>query len=99
MGWIKRGPTGTIATTLFDAVESGDSILQDKEKLESRTLTLTIDELLKTKGLNPVDYQGWKAIDTFETEAGKVQGKPREKVTDIKEMMSIALKHQETPDS
>lgn len=37
-----------------------------------------------------MSFDGWERIDNEEVKRGKVLGKPREKIVDIHEMLSIA---------
>lgn len=41
-------------------------------------------------GVQIVSFDDWEKIDCEEIRRGKVLGKPREKITDIQEMLSIA---------
>ncbi len=89
-GWLKRGPTGTIATTLFDAVETADKVLEDWDELAARPLDTSMDELLSGKRIRPVTFNDWKKIEAAEIQAGEQLGKPREKMTSLEEMYSVA---------
>lgn len=42
-------------------------------------------------GVQVVTFKGWERIDSEEQKRGKEKGKPREKITDVNEMMQIAL--------
>lgn len=93
-GWLGTGPTGVILTTMSNAFEVAEKIAYDiniegltnKEKEGSNEIT----DILKTKNVNIVDWEGWKKIDKYEQKEGVIKGKPREKIVDIKQMLNIA---------
>lgn len=43
-------------------------------------------------GVQPVTFQDWLNIDEEERVRGQLRSKPREKISDIKEMLNIAFK-------
>jgi NADPH-dependent glutamate synthase beta subunit-like oxidoreductase len=96
-GWLKRGPTGIIATNIIDAKETVSSIIADikTHKLSTPAIartstTSTIDEILRIRGLQIVDTAGWRRIEAAENAAGQTKGKPREKFVDLKQMLAVA---------
>jgi len=40
--------------------------------------------------LQVVDFKGWQAVDAEEVRRGTAQGKPRDKLTSVDEMLQIA---------
>ncbi|XP_062858925.1 NADPH:adrenodoxin oxidoreductase, mitochondrial isoform X2 [Trichomycterus rosablanca] len=94
-GWVKRGPTGVIATTMNDSFETARILLKD---IDSGTLNLSINKagsseitaLLKTRGVRSVSFSEWEKINTEEVRHGEAVGKPREKILDVKEMLEVA---------
>ncbi|XP_056626958.1 NADPH:adrenodoxin oxidoreductase, mitochondrial [Triplophysa dalaica] len=94
-GWVKRGPTGVIATTMNDSFDTARVILQD---METGQLDLSIKKpgaqaissLLQTRGVRTVLFSEWEKINTEEERRGKPHGKPREKLLDVEEMLQIA---------
>ena len=48
-------------------------------------------KLFYISGVHVVTFEGWKRIDAEETKRGVALGKPREKITDIREMLEIAV--------
>lgn len=100
-GWVKRGPTGVIATTMSDAFETADAIVADirarhemiggDEQLGGGTIRSGWDEVRKNLqgNIRPVTWEDWRRIDAIEKERGAVLGKPREKFTSVKEMLKI----------
>lgn len=96
-GWVKRGPTGVIATTMQDAFDTGDSIIQD---WLSDSPFLTQSERGSVAGwegirsladpsARVVHWQDWKTIDEYERSRGRDAGKPREKLTNTSEMLRL----------
>jgi adrenodoxin-NADP+ reductase len=100
-GWVKRGPTGVIASTMQDAFASADIIAEDwaanvpflnSEGMESKSTGLgwdAVKEDVVGKGVRPLSWQDWKVIDRAERERGKQRGKEREKFGTVEEMLSV----------
>jgi ferredoxin--NADP+ reductase len=92
-GWIKRGPSGVIGTNKQDAAETVACLLEDAEHgvLPEPTDRSpdAVTALLRTRGVDVVSWLDWQALDAHETGAGAVRGAPRDKVTDIGEMLTI----------
>ena len=71
-GWIKRGPSGVIGTNKKDATETVALLLEDAAagRLPRRGATAeAVDALLAERGVAPVLYAGWTAIDEVERAA------------------------------
>lgn len=89
-GWLARGPTGVIATTMFDAFATADLVAQDlaqagqaaEEKPEFR-----IDKF--SGGKKVVSWEDWEVIDRIERERGREKGKLREKIVSVEEMLEL----------
>ncbi|GAA0399492.1 NADP oxidoreductase [Acrocarpospora corrugata] len=62
-GWLKRGPTGVIGTNKSDAAETVRTLLAEVTAEPSRP---TLDALLAARGVTPVTYQDWLAIEAAE---------------------------------
>ncbi|OCL08067.1 FAD/NAD(P)-binding domain-containing protein [Glonium stellatum] len=98
-GWVKRGPTGVIASTMDDAFTSADIIAKDWEQQvpflnssDDCNIALGWEGVKKEvarKGLRPVLWADWKRIDEVEKERGKAMGKEREKFTSVDEMLRV----------
>lgn len=99
-GWVKRGPTGVIASTMIDAFATADAIAQD---WESRTpfLHQATEELMprgwegvrseiRPDNARIVQWAEWQKIDKAERERGLAAGKEREKFTSTAEMLAVA---------
>ncbi|KAI5730086.1 hypothetical protein M8J76_009885 [Diaphorina citri] len=94
-GWLATGPVGVILSTMSNAFEVGQRIGQDFQsgRLNSDTKKPGSDfilDIVRSKGVPVVTWEGWKAIDKEETERGKLKGKPREKIISIEEMISVS---------
>lgn len=91
-GWLKRGPTGIIATNLYDAEETVASISDDIEKGEITSTKLGrkgLLQLLENKKIKFVTFDDWEKIDFEEKRVGGLKGKPREKLTTWKDLLQV----------
>ncbi|KAM9463296.1 NADPH:adrenodoxin oxidoreductase, mitochondrial isoform 2-T3 [Clarias gariepinus] len=94
-GWVKRGPTGVIATTMNDSFETARMLLKDVDlgRLDvsvKKAGAQEITDLLKIRGVRTVSFSEWEKINTEEIRRGEALGKSREKVLDVKEMLELA---------
>nr|XP_042697030.1 NADPH:adrenodoxin oxidoreductase, mitochondrial isoform X2 [Chrysemys picta bellii] len=93
-GWVKRGPTGVIITTMNDSFDTAQSVLED---LQTGVLNLSsskegfksVRSILHSRGVHPVTFSDWEKIDAAEVARGKLAGKPREKIVDPQEMLQL----------
>ncbi|KAM3347790.1 hypothetical protein ACQJBY_021600 [Aegilops geniculata] len=97
VGWLKRGPTGIVATNLHCAEETVDSILEDDRKgvftdpsVPKRQGRRGLLEILEQKNARYVPFDGWEKIDSKEKTAGELKNKPREKITRWNELLEAA---------
>lgn len=105
-GWVKRGPTGVIASTMEDAFatagaiaedwKTGNKFLADSSVVDGRSAESDGWDGVKSEGgselaSSVVDWQGWLAIDKVEKERGHQKGKEREKFTNVEQMLPLAL--------
>lgn len=97
-GWVKRGPTGVIATTMMDAFSSADIILADvggqHALLNSpgRSTGLGWEGVraeAEKRGLRTTSWSDWEKIDAVEQKMGKEKGKLREKFGRVEEMLEV----------
>jgi len=90
-GWIKRGPTGIIGTNRADSVATVNSLLEDVDSLPAgqKPGAESLLPLLEERNIRFISYPDWKKIDGKEIDRGKPAGKPREKFTDINEMLAV----------
>jgi ferredoxin--NADP+ reductase len=92
-GWIKRGPTGFIGTNKSCSLQTVQALVADFNdgKLTDPTgKPDALDSLVHTRQPDVVDSAGWGAIDAAEIERGGDEGRPRNKFTDITEMLAAA---------
>lgn len=94
-GWVRNGPVGVIATTMNDAFQTGELVVQDFKSGNIKSTGATkgfqaIQSLLLSRGVRPVFFDEWHKIDRVEQKRGKAVGKPREKITSVQEMLNIA---------
>jgi adrenodoxin-NADP+ reductase len=95
-GWVKTGPTGVIATTMYSAFETGESLVQDWNEgepfLEPDAQPKGWEGFkgeIERVGGKPVEWDGWKGIEMEEGRRGSLVGKEREKIVDIQEMVNL----------
>jgi adrenodoxin-NADP+ reductase len=96
-GWVQRGPTGVIASTMNDAFATAESIAADWT--EGRPFLTTLGDgwrgvaldaqQLGTK-VEPVNWHQWEVIDAVEKARGKQQGRIRDKLGRVSEMLAVA---------
>lgn len=85
-GWVKRGPTGVIATTMEDGFATAELIAED---CAGKTSTKHGWDAVKSQLPHATNWQDWLKIDAAEREKGKMLGKEREKIQSITEMLNI----------
>lgn len=102
-GWVKRGPTGVIATTMTDAFSTADTIMADmagqhgdptKSMLNSpgRSTGLGWEGVrpeAEKRGLRTTSWSDWERIDAAERERGQQKGKLRDKFGRVEEMLEV----------
>ncbi|MEI7760814.1 MAG: FAD-dependent oxidoreductase [Thermoleophilia bacterium] len=90
-GWIKRGPSGVIGTNKKDATETVELVFADAEAgLLPQRVGGEITDVLSAKGVTPVSYAGWEAIDAVERARGEEQGRPRVKLGRWDELLAVS---------
>uniref|UniRef100_A0ACD5TPU1 Uncharacterized protein n=1 Tax=Avena sativa TaxID=4498 RepID=A0ACD5TPU1_AVESA len=97
VGWLKRGPTGIVATNLHCAEETVASILEDDKKGVVRASSDSkrpgrrgLLEILEQKNTRYVPFNDWEKIDAKEKTLGQLNNKPREKITTWDELLKVA---------
>jgi ferredoxin/flavodoxin---NADP+ reductase len=93
-GWIKRGPSGVIGTNkwcaretvgaLFDDVNGG--LIGDRQPRSH----VEVLQTLISRGVQPVQWHHWHAIDAHEKAQGRASRRPRLKVTARSELLVLA---------
>ncbi|XP_019446346.1 PREDICTED: NADPH:adrenodoxin oxidoreductase, mitochondrial isoform X2 [Lupinus angustifolius] len=95
-GWLKRGPSGIVATNLHCAEETVLSISEDLEKgvLSSSSPKPGRDgllQLLNDRNVRVVSFSDWEKIDSEERKLGSSRNKPREKLATWDELQKYTL--------
>ncbi|KAB5535253.1 NADPH:adrenodoxin oxidoreductase-like protein [Coniochaeta sp. 2T2.1] len=98
-GWVKRGPTGVIASTMTDAFATAEAIAQDWATKHPFLNEGNKDhraagwEAIKTEvdsqQAKVVKWEEWLKIDRAEKERGQKVGKEREKFTRTADMLAV----------
>ncbi|WP_068072086.1 FAD-dependent oxidoreductase [Novosphingobium lentum] len=92
VGWARRGPSGTIGTNRPDGFGVIERIAEDIGSGGGKQGRPGFDALAQARKLDVVTFRDWKKIE--EAEAGRArEGAPREKFTDVAEMIAA----RETP--
>lgn len=88
VGWLRRGPSGKIGTNRADGESVAQRIQQEVEpgRLAGRA---GLERLVRARNLSPVDFPGWKRIETFER-ANAPTAAVRRKMTRISEMLDVS---------
>lgn len=93
-GWLKRGPSGIIGTNLVDAEQTVDTMLQTRDSFRpieaGQPGAAGLRQLLQDRGVQVVSFGDWERVDAEEVKRGQALGKPRDKLTDVAEMLKIA---------
>jgi ferredoxin--NADP+ reductase len=89
-GWARRGATGVVATNRACASIAVARLLDDTAKRTADPAKRHADELLEQRGIKPVSYSGWAAIDAEERSRGRQAGKQRVKIGTWSELQAAA---------
>ena len=84
-GWVKRGPTGVIATTMEDAFATAELIAQD---WSSKGSGKSGWDAIKADVPQSITWEDWLRIDAAERERGSGR-KEREKFGSISAMLNV----------
>lgn len=91
-GWVRRGPVGLIGNTRGDANEAVANLLADaaegKKFTPSKPELSAVNELLESKGIDYLDWEGWHKLDAAERTAGEAEGRERKKYVEWDEMVT-----------
>jgi ferredoxin--NADP+ reductase len=92
-GWIKRGPTGFIGTNKSCSLQTVQALVADFNAGRLTDPVAKSDALAKlvyARQPDVVDSAGWRAIDAAEIARGDRDGRPRNKFTDVADMLAAA---------
>ena len=87
VGWAKRGPSGTIGTNKPDGFAVVEMIDEDIGGSSRKAGRAGLDALLAERGVEAITFRDWKKIEEAEIARAR-EGSPREKFTDIAEMIA-----------
>ncbi|KAJ5569452.1 uncharacterized protein N7459_008882 [Penicillium hispanicum] len=100
-GWVKRGPTGVIASTMTDAFTTADTMMKDlahhsgpgsllhAPKSSSGLGWDGVKVEAERRGLRRTSWQDWQRIDAVERKRGQQTGKTRAKLGRVEEMLAV----------
>lgn len=98
-GWLARGPNGVIATTMFNAFQTAETIARDyliaraasKGVSRAPSSTPELPDLTRQGFGNEkvVSWEDWQAIDAEERRIGSRLGKEREKFVTVADMLKV----------
>jgi ferredoxin--NADP+ reductase len=87
VGWVKRGPTGTIATNRHDGVAAAEQIVADIAD-GAKPGRSALEKLLSERGIRCVGYADWQRIEAAEVAAAP-EAAPRRKFVTVDEMLAV----------
>ena len=99
-GWIKRGPTGFIGTNKSCSVQTVHALVADFNTgrlTDPAAKPGSLANLVHARRPDVVDSAGWRAIDAAEIARGDHDGRPRNKFTDVADMLAAAATAQPVP--
>ncbi len=94
-GWLATGPRGVIVDTMTASYRIGQVIATELEAnatSEVKAGYSNVEQLFGQRNVKPVYFPDWENLDLKEKELGEQRGKPREKFTDVNDMMSYIRK-------
>ncbi|MDX1741724.1 MAG: FAD-dependent oxidoreductase, partial [Rhodothermales bacterium] len=95
-GWIKRGATGVIGTNKACAADTVERMLADAREgvhLQPPSPDVSsVDRLVRERQPEFFTFENWRVLDAIEKERGEGLGRPRLKVTSVRDMVDLILK-------
>jgi ferredoxin/flavodoxin---NADP+ reductase len=89
-GWARRGATGVVATNRACAADAVTRLLAELSERAPARRADRVDDVLRRRGVTPVGYDGWTAIDNEERARGERAGRPRVKVGSWADLRALA---------
>ncbi|HYB81283.1 MAG TPA: FAD-dependent oxidoreductase [Mycobacterium sp.] len=92
-GWIKRGPTGFIGTNKSCSFQTVQALVADfnaGKLTDPAARPEALAKVVHTRQPHAVGSKGWRAIDAAEVARGSHDGRPRNKFTDVTDMLAAA---------
>lgn len=99
-GWIKRGPSGFIGTNKSCSLQTVQALVADfnaGELADPAAKPEALTALVRARRPDAIDAAGWRAIDAAEIARGSQDGRPRNKFTDIGDMLAAAAAAEPAP--
>jgi ferredoxin/flavodoxin---NADP+ reductase len=99
-GWIKRGPSGFIGTNKSCSLQTVQALVADfnaGKLTDPAAKPDALAELVRARRPDAVDDRGWQAIDAAEIARGSDSGRPRNKFTDVADMLAAAANAEPAP--
>lgn len=87
VGWVKRGPTGVIASNRPDGQAVAQLIAADFSA-GAKPGRRAFEDLLRARGCRPVSFADWQKIDAAEVESAKAPA-PRRKFDTIAALLAV----------
>lgn len=91
-GWAATGPLGVLASTMNISFDVAKNILHDIDTQVVKCTgggTREALNLLTQRSVQYVTFADWQKIDEWERKSGEEREKPREKLTNIDDMMNV----------
>jgi ferredoxin--NADP+ reductase len=91
-GWIKRGPQGIIGTNKQCAADTVARLLADVaagDVPRAEPSVGSLDALLAERQVQVTTWADWQGLDRVEQARGASAGRPRAKITAVREMLCI----------
>jgi hypothetical protein len=89
-GWAKRGSVGVVAATMYDAIETAESIVEDIEAGILHPRNQNVMTLLEQRGVRAIGYSEWMRLDEYERMRGAAAGRPsRVKVPSVAAALQV----------
>lgn len=99
-GWIKRGPSGFIGTNKSCSLQTVQALVADFNAgrlSDPVSKPEALARLVQARQPDAVDARGWRAIDAAEVARGSSDGRPRNKFTDVADMLAAAAAAEPAP--
>lgn len=96
VGWAKRGPVGVISSNRPDGEACAAQIRADVA-VGTKPGRQALAHLLAARGVRPVSFADWQAIDVAEVAAARAPA-PRRKLTTLSEMLAVLDRRVKTAD-
>jgi ferredoxin/flavodoxin---NADP+ reductase len=99
-GWIKRGPSGFIGTNKSCSLQTVEALVADfnaGKLADPAAKPEALAALVQARRPDAVDARGWRAIDAAEIARGSGDGRPRNKFTNVDDMLAAAAGAEPAP--